>query len=509
VEQNTTLSAGVDAPHAPPRCAGVGPSINHGKRGKRDVKHPPLSAATATLPTSRNPCARRVDDEVKEDVNDSSIPRKKVDNPEQPPTPENNKRYRNNNNNNPMESKNKESLRGGAHPAADTLALLLSSSSPGTKRTKIGGKEEVKEELGERRAWGEKIKEEEKELGEGATYSHTIWKYKNLVPMKEVRIPPGAHFCDIEGCERIGHSFADADDIDGGGHLCKAHYPSCVCSVEGCWEKGVKVVEPSDVPGERGRYFCAQHAKKHCVVKHCPFIGRKKIPKDHLGPKGYRCGRHGAFKKCVFPGCELNGKYITKDTCEVQGLACLVHSGRPCSVPGCNRGGVVTILNEDRFGAPGRRCEMHGKVCSVFNCWRVGNRRREKDAMGAEGYRCLQHGGGYECVIPGCFSIAKMRYPTADANGSAGYRCHLHGRKCNVRVCNRVGRRKRPADALGPAGYRCGNHGGGHPCSVPDCQNAAYMLASHDHRGPAGYRCTTHGNHRNVPGCGATPKAKI
>ena len=84
---------------------------------------------------------------------------------------------------------------------------------------------------------------------------------------------------------------------------------------------------------------------------------------DHLGPGGFRCGRHGL----------------------------------PCTVRSCTRIPWGRVEVADKYGRAGRRCWLHGgKTCNVPGCLsRPVRRVAESDHQGVAGIRCAAHSGNH------------------------------------------------------------------------------------------------------------------
>lgn len=217
------------------------------------------------------------------------------------------------------------------------------------------------------------------------------------------------------------------------------------------------------------------------VLRFCTFtsgasrLGRKRKMRDGTGHGSRKSGERRRLlspKLCNVDGCARRkvAKVYSSDTHGLAGHRCCVHGARSCSVPGCSN----LSVRGSRSSKP-RRCWLHcdiseslSEMCSIPGCERIGKGRREADAYGPAGRRCVVHGCG--CRVFGCRRQA-WGLSKADVLGPAGPACWLHGGN----VCSVPGCASKPKQRLQSAdGFLCSKH------SLPQSKRAKEKAFSPD-----------------------------
>ena len=164
------------------------------------------------------------------------------------------------------------------------------------------------------------------------------------------------------------------------------------CQVPLCKRRACGQADPSK--GLR----CARHAAtaRSCVIEGCEGHPIGKAFADHLGPAGFRCGRHGGG--CNVAGCTRVhwGRVSSPDQNGPPGRRCYKHGGKTCTIPGCYCKPARHVREFDELGPPGVRCQRH--------CQKKSGPRHRRDLVGKSpplpGTCNRADGKGWRCKRP-------------------------------------------------------------------------------------------------------------
>lgn len=241
----------------------------------------------------------------------------------------------------------------------------------------------------------------------------------------------------MANCSRKAGRMTLRPDLHGrAGWRCDLHGGRLPCNVPGCGRTSVGRVAREDDCGLAG-HRCYQHGARRCEVPLC-----KRRACGPAGSEGLRCARHRASKCCTMPGCrrQILGRALA-DHLGPAGFRCGRHGGG-CNVAGCARAHWGTVQGPDSLGPAGRRCFKHGgKTCSISGCLcKPARHVRELDGFGPPGIRCQKH-------------CPKKSGPRNRREGAAGKSLPMPG-TCN-RADGKGWRCKRP---VAPGSRECEYH---------------------------------------------------
>eukprot|EP00397_Hematodinium_sp_SG-2012_P007992 GEMP01008043.1.p1 GENE.GEMP01008043.1~~GEMP01008043.1.p1 ORF type:complete len:560 (+),score=112.72 GEMP01008043.1:222-1901(+) len=318
------------------------------------------------------------------------------------------------------------------------------------------------------------------------TNSHTDAGVNTGAPDQPATQPSAPHSCDVAECnashscdvvECNASSMNDivypADYFGPIGRRCAPHAPTSVrCNIPHCGNKaGNMSFCDTDDLGPRGLRCVTHGGTRVCSVPFCASKATTGTTKftDIFGAPGPRCEVHfGGTTTCAVEGCTSRsfGNVSAEPRCQDHG------GGFPCDVPYCPQPARCyhVMCSPDDFGPPGHRCLRHNTkptcrcraslFCPIDGCTLIAVTKSKSSFLSPISY-CMDHGGElpveHRCAAPDCTLTAVRGHVWPP-------RCAQHGggMQCNVTNCSSVATNTRVTvvDEHGEPGFRCWTHGG-------------------------------------------------